>query len=81
MAIDRIGMSHIISQVDESYRADVRILQLAGNNRLENLLELLASKMNARFTSMHASQVNFEHCFSTNRKQTYLYERANGSYS
>ena len=57
-AIDKIGMSHIISQVDESYRGDIQILQLAGNksgiSRIENLLELLASKMKTPF-SQHAS--------------------------
>ena len=46
-AVDKIGMNHVVSQVDDSFKNDIRILQLAGNTRLENLLELLSTKMNS----------------------------------
>ena len=50
-AVDQIGMSHILTNLEESLKKEVHILQLAGNTRLENLLELVASKMSAPFSA------------------------------
>ena len=40
-------MSHAISHIDDAFKSDIRMLQLAGNTRLENVLELLSTKMNS----------------------------------
>ena len=48
-------MSHILTNLDESLKKEVHILQLAGNTRLENLLELVDRKMNAPFAAAACS--------------------------
>ena len=43
ISIDVIAISHAIAQLDEGVRQDVKMLQLAGNNSLERLLNPLFS--------------------------------------
>ena len=48
--IDRMGMNHILSTLEDSIREDVKILQLSGNVKIENLLELITKKLSKRFS-------------------------------
>ena len=43
--IDQIGMNVIIGSLDPLLKADIQFLQLSGNTKLENVLELVASKL------------------------------------
>ena len=43
--IDAIAINHVISQLDEQVRQDVKMLQLAGNKSLERWLELINDKL------------------------------------
>ena len=43
---DAIAINHVIAQLDEQVRQDVKKLQLAGNKSLERLLELVNDKLN-----------------------------------
>ena len=45
-SIDTIALNHVIAQLDEQVRKDVKMLQLAGNKSLERLLELVNDKLN-----------------------------------
>ena len=54
--IDKIAINHVIGQVDSSYTGDVKIFQLSGNTKLENLLELLHTKMKDDAFSLLKSQ-------------------------
>ena len=45
-SIDTIALNHVIAQLDERVRKDVKMLQLAGNKSLERLLELVNDKLN-----------------------------------
>ena len=42
---DAIAINHVIAQLDEQVRQDVKKLQLAGNKSLERLLELVNDKL------------------------------------
>ena len=44
-AVDAIAINHVISQLDDETRREVKILQLAGNKSLERLLELTDDKL------------------------------------
>ncbi len=44
-AIEAIATSHVMSSLDDRLRKEVQILQLAGNAKLENLLELIETKL------------------------------------
>ena len=44
-AIQSIAISHIVSNLDDAVKGDVKLLQLSGNVKLENILELAESKM------------------------------------
>ena len=42
---DAIAINHVIAQLDEQVRQDVKMLQLKGNKSLESLLELVNDKL------------------------------------
>ena len=44
-SIDAIAINHVITQLDEQIRQDVKMLQLAGNKSLERLLDLVNNKL------------------------------------
>ena len=44
-SIDAIAINHVIAQLDEQVRQDVKVLQLAGNKSLERLLELANDRL------------------------------------
>ena len=44
-AVDAIAINHVMPQLDEEIRRDVKILQLTGNKNLERLLELVDDKL------------------------------------
>ena len=44
-AVDAIAINHVMAQLDEEIRRDVKILQLTGNKNLERLLELVDDKL------------------------------------
>ena len=44
-AIQSIAISHVVSNLDDAVKGDVKLLQLSGNVKLENILELAESKM------------------------------------
>ena len=44
-AIDATAINHVIAQLDEQVRQDVKMLQLAGNKSLERLLEVVNDKL------------------------------------
>ena len=48
--IDQIGMNHILSTLEDSVREDAKILQLSGNVKIENLLELIMTKLSKGFS-------------------------------
>ena len=48
--IDQIGMNHILSTLEDSVREDAKILQLSGNVKIENLLELITTKLSKGFS-------------------------------
>ena len=43
-AIQSIAISHVVSNLDDAVKGDVKLLQLSGNVELENILELVESK-------------------------------------
>ena len=47
-SIDAIAINHVILQLDEQVRKDVKILQLAGNKGLEVLLEPVNDKLSGK---------------------------------
>ena len=44
-AIQSIAISLVVSNLDDAVKGDVKLLQLSGNIKLENILELAESKM------------------------------------
>ena len=42
---DATAINHVIAQLDEQVRQDVKMLQLAGNKSLERLLDLVNNKL------------------------------------
>ena len=44
-SIDATAINHVIAQLDEQVRQDVKMLQLAGNKSLKPLLELVNDKL------------------------------------
>ena len=44
-SIDATAINHVIAQLDEQVRQDVKMLQLAGNKSLKRLLELVNDKL------------------------------------
>ena len=44
-AINSIAISHVMSNIDESLKSEIKLLQLAGNTRVESLLELIETKL------------------------------------
>ena len=44
-AIQSIAISHVVSNLYDAKKGDVKLLQLSGNVKLENILELTESKM------------------------------------
>ena len=55
-AIDQIGLSVILSTLEPTLKADVEILQLAGNTKLENILELISSKLKSGYHSDYTTR-------------------------
>lgn len=53
-AVEAIATNHVISSLDDSLRKEVQILQLAGNDKLENLLELIETKIEGNLFSVSA---------------------------
>ena len=47
-SIDAIAINHVILQLDEQVRKDVKMLQLAGNKSLEVLLEPVNDKLSGK---------------------------------
>ena len=43
-AIQSIAISHVVSNLDDAVKGDVKLLQLSGNVKSENILELAESK-------------------------------------
>ena len=56
-AIKSIAVSHVLSTLDSNLRDEVRILQLSGNLRLENLLEFIDSKFQKNSFNHFSSHV------------------------
>ena len=48
--IDQIDMNHMLSILEDSVREDAKILQLSGNVKIENLLELITTKLSKGFS-------------------------------
>ena len=44
-AVEAIATNHVLSALDNEIRKEVQILQLAGNTKLENLLEMIEAKL------------------------------------
>lgn len=43
-AVESIAVNHILSSLDDEMRKETKVLQLSGNAKLENILELVAEK-------------------------------------
>ena len=43
-AIESIAVNHVLSSLDDDMRKEIKVLQLSGNSKLENILELVAEK-------------------------------------
>ena len=57
-SIDAIAINHVIAQLDEQVRQDVKMLQLAGNKSLEHLLELVNDKLSGNSLLSNYVQVS-----------------------
>ena len=44
-AIQSLAIFHVVSNLDDAVKGDVKLLQLSGNVKLENILELAESEM------------------------------------
>ena len=54
-AIKSIAINHVLANLDNAMRDEVKILQLSGTLRLENLLEFIDTKMSINHYSNHFS--------------------------
>ena len=54
-AIQSIAISHVVSNLDDAVKGDVKLLQLSGNVKLENNLELTESKMQNNYLQSFGS--------------------------
>ena len=54
-AIQSIAISHVISNLYDAKKGDVKLLQLSGNIKLENILELAESKMQNNYLQSSGS--------------------------
>ena len=54
-AIQSIAISHVVSNLDDAVKGDVKLLQLSGNVKLENILELAESKMQNNYLQSFGS--------------------------
>ena len=54
-AIQSIAISHVVSNLDDAIKGDVKPLQLSGNVNLENILELAESKMQTNYLQSFGS--------------------------
>ena len=52
--IDQIDMNHMLSILEDSVREDAKILQLSGNVKIENLLELITTKLSKGFSPVQS---------------------------
>ena len=50
--IDQIGLNYILSILEDSVGEDAKILQLSGNVKLENLREVITTKLSKGFTPL-----------------------------
>ena len=76
-AIKSIAINHIISNLDPSMRDEIKILQLAGNLKLENLLELVDSKLHKNPLQQFASHLtDFSNAAAANQPSS-SYNSAN----
>ena len=44
-AINSIAISHVMSNIDETLKSEIKLLQLAGNTRVENLVKFIETKL------------------------------------
>ena len=58
-AIDSIAINHVLAQLEDSLRKETKILQLAGNTKLENILELLQEKFEGNSFALNESSLPF----------------------
>ena len=54
-AMQSIAISHVVSNLDDVEKWDVKLLQLSGNVKLENILELPESKMQNNYLQSFGS--------------------------
>ena len=54
-AIQSIAIPHVVSNLDDAVKVDVKLLQLSGNAKLENILELAESKTQKNYLQLFAS--------------------------
>ena len=54
-AIQSIAISHVVSNLDDALKGDAKLLQLSGNVKLENILELAESKMQNNYLQSFGS--------------------------
>ena len=54
-AIQSIAILHVVSNLDDAVKGDVKLLQLSGNAKLENILELAESKTQKKYLQLFAS--------------------------
>ena len=54
-AIQSIAISHVVSNLDDAVKGDVKLLQLSGNVKLEKILELAESKMQNNYLQSFVS--------------------------
>ena len=54
-AIQSIAISHVVSNLDDTLKGDIKLLQLSGNVKLENILEIAESKMQNNYLQSFGS--------------------------
>ena len=61
-AVEAIATNQVLSSLDDQLRKEVHILQLAGNVKLENLLELIDSKLEGNPFGFNSVEKDNEFC-------------------
>ena len=54
-AIQSIAISHVVSNLDDALKGAIKLLQLSGNVKLENILEIAESKMQNNYLQSFVS--------------------------
>ncbi len=61
-AINSIAINHVLANLEDSLRKKTKVLQLAGNIKLENILELLQEKLEGNVWAVSSTSAPLFEC-------------------